>query len=299
VTPSDGVFSFIAKDSGKWQLYRVRNWLDDKPLEDKLVLPGFFSKKDKPEMDHLYAQVFVSANGAYAVCVGGARWMKRVGGRGLGNVRSDIVISVVDLADFKVVVTTRTKTLDLFEFQEVSLDREGHVLVNSFSSDKPRRGAFIQLSLPSLTAGPKCSYDWIADSPNAEHPEPTSINECRKLLNSTTLKKYLGQEPNSITSMSDVCKNNDADFCHLRGEFTADGRFGVADHVEGHDNFLGNWVATKYSLVIFSTAKRMDIDEIKEPTNDSVEKALTSIGGHDYLLVMRGGRHLDVYELRE
>ena len=299
LTPSGDVLSFIAKNTGEWQLYRVRNWLDSRPLEDKLFLAGFFSKKDRPDTDGPTARVFVTADGAYAVCIGSAEWTKWVRGRAAG-VRSDDVISVVDLTTFKAVAATRTRAFGLFEIHDVRLDREGHVLVETLSFDGPKRGAFVQLALPSLTPGPRCSYDWIRDPPIGEHPQPSSENECRQLLKSMTLQQYLDKGLPSFASNTHGCEGNHAEFCHLyTADFTADGKFGVAVHTEGHDTLFGGWAETQFSYVIFSTAKLADIGEIKEPTNDAVEKALTSIGGHDYLLVLRGGRHLDVFELRD
>jgi hypothetical protein len=299
VTPLGDVLSFIAKDSGEWQLYRIRNWREGAPLEDKLLMPGFFSRKDTTDMEILSQQVFVTADGTIAVCVGSAEWLKRVGGRAVGDARSDDVISVVDLSTFKVVSTARTGAMGLLEFHGVRLDHQGHILVNSISEDKPSHSAFIQLSIPLLTPGPKCTYRLIEDSPGKEHPESIDESGCRGTLKSITLEQYLQEWKAPSNPKFAACQNNRSEFCRVPGEFTADGKFGVGDRSEGHDNIFGSWVITSSSYVIFSTSKRIDIGEIKEPTNDSVRRALFSIDGRDYLLVVQGGTHLDVYELKE
>jgi hypothetical protein len=299
VTPSGDVLSFIANDTGEWQLYRVRNWRQGTPVESKLLMPGFFSKKDTTDMETLGPQVFVTSDGAFAICVGSAEWLKRVGGRAVGDAKSDDVISVVDLSTFQVVSTARTGTMGLLEFHGVSLDHHGHILVNSISQDKPSHSVFVRLSIPLLKSGPKCSYRLIEDSPGKEHPESIDESGCRESLKPMTLGQYFQEWSPPTSQKFAACQNNSAEFCRVPGEFTPDGKFGVGDRSEGHDNIFGSWVITSSSYVIFSTSKNMDIGEIKEPTNDSVRKALLSMDGRDYLLVVQDGTHLDVYELNE
>jgi hypothetical protein len=139
----------------------------------------------------------------------------------------------------------------------------------------------------------------MEDSPGKEHPESIGESGCRESLKSTTLDQYLRAEQAPTLQTFSVCRNNNSEFCRVPGELTADGKFGVGNRVEGHDNFLGSWVVTSNSYVIFSTTKRVDVGEIKELTNDSVKRVLFSLDGRDYLLVVQGGTHLDVYELKE
>jgi len=298
MTPSGEVLSFIAKDSGEWQLYRVRNWLDAASSEEELILPGFFSKQDRQDLETLSAQVFVTTDGAHAVCVGSAEWLKRVRGRAAGKAKSDDVISVVDLKTFKVVSSTRTRELGLLEFHGVRLDGEGRVLVQSLSSE-PRTGAFIQLDIPSLRARPTCSYNWTVDSSYKEHPITITGNECHDALKSLTLEQYLQESQAESADRSPACDNNNAEFCRLAREWTADGKFGIGSYSSGHDNFWGSWVTTESKYVIFSTAKREEVGEIKLPTNESVRKLQTSVEGRNYILLLYGGIRLSVYELQD
>jgi hypothetical protein len=299
VTPSNDVLSIVASDTGTWEFYKVSDWLSETPVLKKLALPGYFSKKDEKDLELLSANVFATGDGAYAVCIGSAEWLKRVNGWAVGNAKSDDIISVVDLSKLSVVATTRTSDLDLFEFHEVKVDDEDYVRVDSLASGKPRRSAFIRLSIPFLPAGPRCSYEWITDSPGKQHPQPVTANTCQEALRMRPLDDYLGASKSLVTSKPGPCENSDAEFCRLPGEFAADGRLGVALRSEGHDNIFGSWVTTSDTLIVFSSAKRADVARIKEPTNDSFRTSLTFLDGRNYLLVIQGGTHLMVYELSD
>jgi hypothetical protein len=302
VSPANDVLSFVAKDTGDWKLYRASNWLGEAPLVKSIVLPGYFSKRDSRKgdksLEHMSAKVFVTRYGSYAVCLGSAAWLKRVNGRAVGSATSNDVISVVDLSTFEVIATVQTEGLDLFEFHEIVLDDDGYIRVGS-SSPGSKHGAFVRLSIPLLKAGPRCAYDWIVDSPGNQHPQPTSNNECDEAIQSSSLGDYLHEGQAQSPKRTDVCENNSSKFCHIPGEFTADGKFGVGSSIKGHDNILGRWVITDERLIIFSSARRMDVGEIKEPTNDISKTTLTSLDGRDYLLVIRSGTHLTIYQLRD
>ena len=302
VTPTKEVLSLVAKDTGEWELYRAANWLDQKPTIEKLPLPGFFSKRDskrdgKP-IETMRAQVFATRDGKYAICVGSAEWLKRVSGWAVGHATSDDVISVVDLSTFKIVATAQTESFELLEFHGVVLDDDGFVRVESSSSGL-KHGAFVRLSIPSLEAGPKCAYDWIEDSPGKRYPQPTTDEECHEILKTRALGDYLHEGQVLSAQNVKVCVNNNSEFCHIPGELTADGKFGVGHRSDGHDNFFGSWVTTSNSYVIFSASRGIDIGEIKEPTNDSFHSSLASVRGQDYLLVLQSGTHLMVYELQD
>jgi hypothetical protein len=303
MTPTSDVLSFVANDTGDWELYRASNWLGETPSVRTVTLPGYFSKTDKKggekALENLSAKVFVTRDGSYAVCVGSAEWLKRVDGWAVGSATSDDVISVVDLSTFKIVATTRTEKLDLFEFHGVDLDDEGYIRVGSSSSGKVRQEAFIRLSIPALESSPKCAYVRTQDSFGKQNLRPMTDKGCSEILKRRALDDYLRGRQVPSTQTFSVCEKNDSEFCHIPGEFTADGKFGVGTRIEGHDGIFGGWVTTSNNLIIFSSARRIDIGEIKEPTNRSFQVKLTSVGGRDYLLVMDSGTHLVAYELRD
>lgn len=302
VTPTKEVLSFVAKDTGEWELYRASNWLDQKPTIEKLALPGFFSKgdskRDGKPIETMSARVFTARDGKYAICVGSAEWLKRVSGRAVGHATSDDVISVVDLSTFKIVATAQTQSFDLLEFHGLALDDDGFVRVES-SSPGLKHSAFVRLSVPSLKVGPKCAYDWIEDLPGKRYPQPTTDKECHEILKTRALGDYLHEGQVLSAQSVKVCENNNSEFCHIPGELTADGKFGVGHRSDGHDNFFGSWMTTSNSYVIFSASQGIDIGEIKEPTNDSFHDSLAFVRGQDYLLVLQSGTHLLVYELQD
>lgn len=302
VTSRNEVLSFVAKDTGNWKLYLASNWLNQNPAIEEVPVPGLFSKqdyrRDGKSMETMNSQVFATRDGKFAVCVGSAMWLKRVGGRAVGEAAADEVIAVVDLSTSKIVAATNTANLDLFGARGVTLDDDGFLRIDSLSIGKVRQGAFIRLSIPSLKQGPKCSYDWIVDSPGKEHPQATTTKECSEIIGSRSLADYLNEGQRRPAARPDVCENNQSEFCRWPGDFTRDSQFGVALRTEGHDNFWGSWVVTSNSYIIFSTSRRADIGEIKEPTNDSFQRAVTTVDGHNYLLVLQSGTHLTAYELQ-
>jgi hypothetical protein len=315
-TPGGDALSLVAKDTGDWELYRVSDWLSSKPTVERLILHGYFSKKDsrrneKP-LEQLSARIFVTSDGKYAVCVASAEWLKRVRGWAVGSATSDDIISTVDLSTFKVVATTQTEDMNLFEFHSVDVDAEGRIRVGSLafngkvehgrfvSSGEPQHAAFIRLRIPSLEAGPRCAYDWIEDSPGKRHPETTPDNKCNEALTSTTLGDYLRDVEPHFKPRAKVCENNSSEFCKVpEEEFTVDGKFGVGLRSEGHDNIFGSWVFTSETLIVFSGSRAVDIGEIEEPTNDSFKEKVVSREGRDFLLTIQSGTHLTVYELRD
>jgi hypothetical protein len=299
-SPSGEILSFIAKNSGEWELYRVRNWLSKSPIEEKLFLPGYFSKSDAKDLETLSADVYVTSDGRYAICVGHAWWNKRVAGRSVGHSRSDSVITVIDLSMFRIMSTTRTAALGLLEFQGVTLDRHDKVLLNS--EDNPREHLFIQLNVPSLTPGPKCGYRMMEDAPGKEHSEIINEIECREALKSASLDQYL-QETSALPSSAQIfryCENNSAKFCKTGGgKFTTDGKFGVAEASEGHDNIFGSWVITSKKYIVFSTTRLADITEITVEPNEDLRSASASLLGRDYLILIRDGTQFRIYELKD
>jgi hypothetical protein len=46
VTPAGDVLSLIARDTGDWELHRIRDWSAGPVASDKLLLQGYFSRRD-------------------------------------------------------------------------------------------------------------------------------------------------------------------------------------------------------------------------------------------------------------
>jgi len=308
VTPAGHVLSLIARDTGNWELHRIRDWDVGPIASDKLLLEGYFSKKDQKDLESIKAAVFVTKDGNYAICVGEAQWVKRPlvwvpfplrGPAVKGSAHADDVVTVVDLSTFKIVATARTAELGLLEFhRSIKLDNDDRVFIDS-ASGKPEHGAFVRLSVPSLTAGPKCTYARIYDSALQWHREVTDANACEASLGGTiNLEQYFQREFPHF-ELPAVCKRNAAEFCLYAGHFSADGKYGLAQRVDGHDMvFFPGRVVTRHSYIVFSSAKRSDIGEIKVPADASAGGLLAYYGGRDYFLLLQDGTRLTVYELQ-
>lgn len=305
VTPAGDVLSLIARDTGNWELHRIRDWGVGPIASDKLLLEGYFSKKDEKDMESARAAVFVTKDGNYAICVGEAQWLKRpllwvpfpVRGRMIkGTAHADDIITVVDLSTFKTVATVRSAELGLLEFhQSIKLDDENRVLIDSGSGNN---GAFVRLSVPSLSVGPKCTYTRIYDSAIQWHREVTDASACvASLGGAITLEQYYQREFPHFEWPA-VCKGNAAKFCHEVGHFSPDGKYGLAERADGHDGSFGGWVVSHHSYIVFSNAKRSDIGEIEVPTDASAHGLLAYYDGRDYLLLLQDGTRLTVYELQ-
>lgn len=301
VTHSGDVLSLVAKNTGNWQFYRIRSWDADQATIDSITLSGYFSNADRPHMEMLNASVLATPDGRYVVCVGGAEWLKKVGGRAAGNARSDDLITVIDLASFKVISTARPRDLGLLEFHEVHLDSAGQILVNSLSQGKPKRGALTRLSLPALAPGPICNYSWVSTSPTQEHREADATEGCRVELGSKSISDYFQSIiPRGPWPPAGCDKGNQAQYCRLpTAAVTDDGKFGIALYTTGHDNILGSWVETQQAYVAFSTEKRADIGRIDVSPRDSNRLATFALNGNDYLLLLANGTRLAVYKLIE
>jgi hypothetical protein len=300
LTASGDFLYFSPRSNGVWELYRIRDWSEDKPTVDLLQLPGYFSSDDADDLDELDAQIFVTPDGSFAVCAGSARWQKRSNGRVVGDARSDNIISVIDLAAFKAVNFTHTTDFNLLEIQEVGMDAEGRIRVSSFSgpSEEKERGEFVQLDIPSLHAGPKCIYDISYHVSERETPEAITVNECAQDLHSMSLRDYNESFIKQFPAISSgyVCNVTKAEDCPQTLDFTPDKQFGIGMDENGHDDFLGGWVTTRLTAVLFSAKTHREIGAIDMRHNPPYIE-LTTVKGKDYLLWLKNGSELAVYRL--
>jgi len=299
LTPGGDVLVFSARRNGNWELYRARKWNTERASVERLTLDGFFATKDQRDLDELTIHLFVTKDGAYAVCVGDAWWLKRVHGNAVGNSRADNIVAVVDLATLKIAHRIRTKDLHLFdEFQEVRLDANGRILVIGSPLGHSQRGAFVQLAIPSLIPGAKCEYNSVPDKTAKTHAVATTEESCQTALGSVSLENYLATDRLIITRDPPFrCTDAAAAYCPQPYEFTSDQRFGLGLRTEGHDAFFGGWVETRAVAVIFSTKTRSEIGELDLDKNRDTGPLLENVGERIYLLVLRNSTELGVYEI--
>lgn len=299
LTPAGDVLLFSARRNGYWELYRARQWNTERASVERLTLPGYFSTKDKHDLEQLTANLFITKGGAYAVCVANGWWLKRVHGYAVGNPKADNVVAVVDLATFKIDNTIHTKDLHLFdEFQEVRLDSSGRILVIGSPLGHSGKRALVQLAIPSLIPGSRCEYTSIPDKNGATHAVAATDEGCEKALGSTSLENYLAADQPAISRDPPFkCTNSALEYCPQPDWFTRNQRFALGVLTEGHDALFGGWVETGAVAVIFSTQTRSEIGELALGKGRDAGPCLASIEERVYLLVLRKSTELSVYEV--
>jgi hypothetical protein len=160
VTPGQDILSFIASDENRWRLARVYRWLDKQPIEESLAVPGL-GRGDGEVWAGLSSTLLLSPDGKFAVCIASGAH------RAAAYERQELV-SVVDLAQFKVVVTVRPSTLPQLvgTYRSFDLDRGGHLVVNAVTSSRSDgrfhyRHQLAMLALPGLDVVDGCEYsEW-------------------------------------------------------------------------------------------------------------------------------------------
>jgi len=297
LTPAGDVLLFSARRDGNWELYRARGWKTEKDSVERLILPGYFSLKDRQDLEELAADLFVTKDGAYAVCVGDARWLKRVHGKAVGNSRADNIVAVVDLATLKIAKSIHTKDLHIFdEFQEVSVDSDGRVLVTGSPLGSSATRALVRLAIPSLISGLKCEYASVPDKNAAAHAGAALDQDCEKALGSTSLENYSATHHPAVAGDPQFrCADAALEYCPQPDEFTADQRFGLGLLTEGHDVFFGGWAETRAVAVIFSTQTRSEIGRLDLDKDRDMGPYLAGDDERAYLLVLRKSTELRVY----
>ena len=300
LTPTGDVLVFSARRNGNWELYRTRGWNAEGASVERLTLDGYFTTRDEKDLEQLTIDLFVTKDGAYAICVGDAWWLKRVHGKAVGNSRADNIVAVVDLATFKVANKIHTKDLHLFdEFQEVRLDANGRIVVIGSPLGHSLRRAFIQLAIPSLALGEKCEYNSVPDNTAKIHFVAVTQESCQKALGPVSLENYVEPKPPINPDPPFKCTGAAADYCAQPYEFTGDQRFGLGVRTEGHDVLFGVWVETRAVAVIFSTKTRSEIAELDLDKNRDTGPVLENKDNGVYLLLLRNSTELSIYEVSD
>jgi hypothetical protein len=295
VAASGDFLVFSANRNGLWNLFRIRNWDSESTATDNLQLPGYFSSKDDHDLEDLWVHLYITPDGGHAVCVATAEWLKRVGGKAVGKARTTSIITVIDLPTFKIVNGARTSAADPYEFQSVEMDSDGRMLVISHTFGAKAHGELVQLDIPSLHASNKCEYGF-ADAQQA-HPVPITAESCERDLRSQSLEEYLkSASPNPPRSPGFTCNDASIEYCPEPESFTRDKRFGLGLLTQGHDGFFGSWVETRATAIIFSAKSHTEIGEI-DLTRQPARLNLATAGDRDYLLALRAGSQLTVYQL--
>lgn len=290
VTPDQDVLSFIANAEGKWRLSRVRRWLDKDPEEQTITVPGLTLGDRKQWFGPWSAQLIVTPDGRFVVCVTSGF---RVGPAGRGQ---DEFVSVVNLFDFKVVSSIHASEVAALSgsYRTYNLDRMGHLVAQAFTSyprhpgdDSADWGSQVRLtvvSLPDLAAIEQCQFsEWTRSGAPARRDDEQG---CARLLGGGSLSDFLS----AFVDTDEVRRNGRL--------VSRDVRFERENLQKSHRGFWGNIVVTKSVENIFSVKTGKQLGSIDEPT-DSVRSRFASMNEREYLLLMEGGTRLVVYEITE
>jgi hypothetical protein len=186
-----------------------------------------------------------------------------------------------------------------FEFQSIEMDGQGRILVIDTTFGENRHGEFVQLDLPSLTAGQKCDYDMLDNRKGENRLLPTTPSACEQDLNSEPLDQYFKKtSPIPPRSPGFSCRDTSAEYCPEPETFAPDGRFGMGMRTEGHDNLLGSWVQTRATAILFSARTHSEVGELDMTHNPAYLK-LATVNGKDYVLSVKSGSELTVFQLED
>jgi hypothetical protein len=305
VTPEQDVLSFIADKEGKWRLSRVRRWLDKEPQERTISVDGL-SLGDRNDWSGRWsAKLLVTPDGKFALCV-------TSGYRRRPDPGDDEIVSVIDLAEFKVATSIHASKLpDLSgAYRLYHLDSGGHLLVES-KTPFPRHPGdditasggqvkLVVLTIPSLEVADRCRYsEWTRTGAPVRRDDERG---CASLLGGVGGFASLSELLSSFVDTDEARTNrrpNPLCSAFLYGSYISrDGRFEREICQQSHRGFWGNVVVTKSVENILSVKTGGQVGSVSEPI-DSVDSRFASMGGHEYLLLMEGGTRLVVYEIRD
>jgi hypothetical protein len=298
VSTSGDLFVLSSTPNGNWELSRIRNWSGAMPEISHLPLPGIFTRNDRHQFDKFDVQLLLTPDGRYGVCIGSAKWTAKGRRKNASRSVSENVITVVQVQSFTIEQSRLTSDLGLFELQSFEMTSNGRLIVDSMTRSPQAERALIPLDLPSLQVGRKCQYKWSGSRLGEDaEPAPVTGENCSQALSPSSLEQVLAPVP-SQALFGFACGKAQEGLCPQPDRFTPDRRFAIGLRAEGHDSMLGRWVWRGRAVVAFSTRTRSEIGEISLMRN-SVELMLSSLGGKDYLLILRPDSELAIYELLE
>ena len=143
LTPQQDVLTLVAKKDEKWRLTRIQRWLDRKPQEESIEVPGLATKDFAIPDGPWYAKVLLTPDGRFAVCISSGHGIIAYGERGI---ILDDIVTVVDLRDFSVVTFSHTPAAPE-EMHTFNLD-DGRLL--RMTAEAEGNSQWVTMSLPSL-----------------------------------------------------------------------------------------------------------------------------------------------------
>lgn len=302
ITQEQDVLSFIADGQGKWRLSRVRRWLNERPKEENISVPGLTTSDPAARAGTWRAELLLTPDESLAVCIGSG-YHQPYSGR-------EAWISVVRLSDFKIIKTLHISdsASDPQDFRgnySNTLDHAGHLVIQAvtFAPNDPPEGrwddyrVFI-LTLPDLTIAGKCEYSQFRNS----NLRTVHHDQCCAALLMNVGASGLEEFLKSITAQprppAPGAIRPDCAFLTYTSLTSPDGQFRSEFCTNGHRNFWGNYVVSKAVENIYSVGTGRKVGAIKQPSYP-VRSQFASLNGRNYLLVMEGGTRLRIYEIIE
>jgi hypothetical protein len=317
VTPDQDALSFVAKGDGRWRLTRIHGWLEKKPTDQSIDIPGWPVKKataNDPEfLSFLDIDLFVTADGRYAVCVAAGHWAFK----GQRGGRSDNLVSVVDLRAFGVTKTIRTSEVGQESWQPY-MNPSGPLAIIAETSPRsntaavaigingapvsqvpPQKLKLVLLGLPGLSVQGECRYS------EERRGEARTVEDedggCDAILG------HLSDSPVSLRQYLDSLEDSHGFPLHrpaLRKPcpatgVTRDRRFEKESCEKFHLSLWNrNYVRDKLTENVLSLETGKQVGTVEEATNNTVQSRFADQNGHYYLLVIEGGTKLKVYEIK-
>lgn len=303
-TPEGDIFMFSSSPTGTWELTRIRNWMTSTPEIKHLPLPGYFSIKQRNDLDDITMQLYTFSNSQYVICAASAEWLKREHGKAVGNARNKLLMAVVDKDSMAIRTNKSIPDGISADFVSIELSNTNELIfstshwnpfTNSVGSQNHQQ-KYTRLSVPELLETDSCNVEWKPSKPGAgDEPFPIMDESCMRLLRGRTYHEMM-------TTKSDQqahgysCTDKKLEFCPQPEKFTPDGKIGLGFCTTGHDTLLGSWVEDSATAVLFSTATKREFAayDIK---HDDLYVQLTTSNGKDYLIGFLKRNIFRIYEI--
>jgi hypothetical protein len=246
VAPDQSILVFDSDASGHWPLVRITKWWTPTPVSEVLNLPGW-TFADAKNLDSINVDVQITPDGRYAVASAGAFWLDKSGflfHAPIGYVqrKPDTIITLIDLAQWKIVDTIHTTTVANESLEGVRIAND-HWLVLDFSlGASPLQHLLYRFdtrlfSLHDLRPGPQCISDrpfrtGVSSLKSNADPKPIEEHNdtaCHDVLQATarssvqTLETFIYRDqdvlPPAVLQSSDGLQRTEDDFFRGWGEF--------------------------------------------------------------------------------
>jgi hypothetical protein len=285
--PNQDILVLVPTGDGKWKLSRVRAWLESKPLEETIIVPGLSDPRREVWAGPWEVKLAVTPSGRYAIA-------SAVGFR--SNRESVQIVSIVDLSAFQLLRTVTTSELPPFFHKSASIyfDSRGHLVLRSGSYIN--RGEYsVQLGLfeiPTFLQMDQCRYSEIIDG--AKRPRTLEENCADLVRHSLTSEASLGSFLEGLTDNDEQRINTKP---HGTLFISRDGRLGRGSTNDRRRGFFGGVVVSNLVEHVFWMKTDQELGRVQEDVSHWYESRFASKGSQDYLIVSEDGWRFRAYEI--